>query len=101
MRILIDIPEELYNHTQQYEVGSFNMQNAAKLFSAIKKGELVSKDQSNAVSNNEEGEWIKEEMDSFLDRFRYRCSCCNDWQTYGRTKYCPFCGKKMKKDAES
>lgn len=41
--------------------------------------------------------WIKE---PYGGRFRtaywrYRCPECNNWQTYGETPYCPFCGAKM------
>jgi len=38
MKIVIDIPEEIYNHTQEYEVGGFNQENDTKLFIAIKNG---------------------------------------------------------------
>ena len=38
MKIVIDIPEEIYNHTQEYEVGGFNQENDTKLFMAIKNG---------------------------------------------------------------
>lgn len=31
---------------------------------------------------------------------RYRCSKCGDWQTYGKTKYCPNCGKLMAEEAK-
>ena len=26
---------------------------------------------------------------------RYQCSACGNWQTYGRTRHCPNCGKPM------
>lgn len=38
IELVIKIPEELYNHTQEYEVGGFNQENDAKLFMAIKNG---------------------------------------------------------------
>lgn len=38
MQIVIDIPEEIYSHTQEYEVGGFNQENDTKLFIAIKNG---------------------------------------------------------------
>lgn len=38
MKIVIDIPEEVYSHTQEYEVGGFNQENDTKLFIAIKNG---------------------------------------------------------------
>ena len=40
-KVLIDIPEEIYNHTQEYEVGGFNQENDTKLFMAIKNGILL------------------------------------------------------------
>jgi hypothetical protein len=40
-KVLIDIPEEIYNHTQKYEVGGFNPENDTKLFMAIKNGILL------------------------------------------------------------
>lgn len=36
MKLVIDIPDEIYNHTQVYEVGGFNQENDMKLFNAIK-----------------------------------------------------------------
>ena len=44
------------------------------------------------------GEW-KEVNDPTEDVFfqkKFYCSECGDWQTYGKTKYCPRCGAKMK-----
>ena len=38
MQIVIDIPEEMYKHTQEYESGGFNQENDGKLFMAIKNG---------------------------------------------------------------
>lgn len=38
MEIVIKIPEEIYSHTQEYEVGVFNQENDTKLFMAIKNG---------------------------------------------------------------
>lgn len=31
MKLVIDIPEAIYNHTQEYEVGGFNQENDTKL----------------------------------------------------------------------
>lgn len=28
------------------------------------------------------------------------CSACGNWQTYGKTKYCPNCGKPMWRRSE-
>ena len=29
------------------------------------------------------------------DKVRFYCSECGEWQTYGKTKYCPDCGARM------
>ena len=45
-----------------------------------------------------EGEW-SEEYDPNDDPFfrrKYRCSACEEWNTYGFSKYCPNCGAKMR-----
>ena len=34
-----------------------------------------------------------------LFRRRFYCSACGDWQSYGKTTYCPYCGARM--DEES
>jgi len=31
---------------------------------------------------------------------RYKCPICGDWQTYGKTKNCPNCGKPMAEEAK-
>lgn len=31
-------------------------------------------------------------------RKRFYCTACEDWQTWGETKYCPNCGAKMDLD---
>ena len=33
----------------------------------------------------------------YIFRKRFYCSVCGDWQTYGKTEYCPFCGASMEK----
>lgn len=38
MKIIIDIPEGIYKHTQEYEIGGFSQENDAKIFTAIKHG---------------------------------------------------------------
>ena len=50
------------------------------------------------IEERKEGEWIEEydeEASMFLKR-RWRCTACNNWQTYGRPKFCPHCGARMK-----
>ena len=36
IELVIKVSEEIYNHTQEYEVGGFNQENDTKLFMAIK-----------------------------------------------------------------
>lgn len=45
-----------------------------------------------------EGEWRFEIDDTAWMFFKKRwvCSECGEWQTYGETPYCPYCGTKMK-----
>lgn len=38
MQMVIDIPEDIYNHTQAYEIGGFNQENDARVFDLIKHG---------------------------------------------------------------
>ena len=38
MRLIIDIPKDIYNHTQAYEIGGFNQENDARVFNLIKHG---------------------------------------------------------------
>ena len=43
------------------------------------------------------GVWSEEydPNDDPLFRRKYRCSACDDWNTYGFTRYCPNCGAWM------
>ena len=43
------------------------------------------------------GEWkeVYDEEDDPLFRHKFYCSACGDWQTYGKTEYCPNCGAEM------
>lgn len=36
-----------------------------------------------------------------LFRNRFECSACGEWQTYGKTKRCPNCGKIMQEPPEA
>ena len=43
------------------------------------------------------GRWedeFKEDAEAFV-KHRYVCTVCGNWQTYGKTAYCPNCGAKM------
>ena len=48
------------------------------------------------------GHW-REDIDNNRrwDRVRFYCSECGQWQTYGKTDYCPDCGAKMVEPQES
>lgn len=47
---------------------------------------------------HEMGHWIIDRDDNRTwDRVRFICSACGEWQTYGKTKYCPECGAKMER----
>lgn len=53
------------------------------------------------------GTWIEkkvedDEHDPYrLFKRRFYCSECGEWQTYGMTSYCPFCGKPMRNGDEA
>ena len=34
------------------------------------------------------------------DRVRFYCSECGNWQTYGKTDFCPNCGADMRAESE-
>ena len=53
MQIVIDIPEEIYNHTQEYEVGGFNQENDTKLFMAIKNSTPLPKEHGRLIDADE------------------------------------------------
>ena len=42
------------------------------------------------------GEWIENKDDPFPYHKKWVCSICNQWQTYGRTDFCPKCGADMR-----
>ena len=49
----------------------------------------------------EPAEWIVNTDESHRwDRVRFYCSACNGWNTYGRSKHCPNCGRRMRKGEE-
>ena len=43
IELVIKIDEEIYQHTREYEVGGFNIENDTKLFIAIKNGKPLPK----------------------------------------------------------
>lgn len=43
------------------------------------------------------GRWedeFKEDAEAFM-KYRHVCTVCGNWQTYGKTAYCPNCGASM------
>lgn len=52
----------------------------------------------NVPATEKTGHWTEKynETDEPLFRRRWYCSECGEWQTYGRPKYCPMCGARMK-----
>ena len=47
----------------------------------------------------EPAEWIVDTDDTRRwDRVRFYCSSCNSWNTYGKSKYCPNCGRRMQSE---
>ena len=51
------------------------------------------------IEKEEPAEWIVDTDDSRRwDRVRFYCSACNGWNTYGKSKYCPDCGRRMQRE---
>lgn len=46
------------------------------------------------------GEWEERfvECDNPFFRRRFYCSACGDWNTHGKSRYCPHCGAKMRRE---
>ena len=53
---------------------------------------------ADSLRSQKEGEWEEREVTDYYPggRIRYYCTACGDWNTYGKSKYCPSCGAKMK-----
>lgn len=54
-----------------------------------------------AVAPVKHGHWEERIVESEDDpcglfRRRWYCSSCGEWQTYGKTDYCPMCGADMR-----
>ena len=49
------------------------------------------------------GKWEKRTVPDSNPFFvtRYYCTACEDWNTYGESKFCPNCGAKMAKSKQS
>ena len=50
-----------------------------------------------AVVEPKTGTWIEMDDENAVPFMspKYYCSCCEDWNTYGPSDYCPNCGAKM------
>ena len=49
------------------------------------------------VRENVHGHWEEkyDENDDAWCRRKFYCSACGDWNTYGKSKFCPNCGAVM------
>ncbi len=49
------------------------------------------------------GEWTEEyiEEEDPLFRRRWLCSACGDWNSHGKTPFCPYCGADMRERKET
>lgn len=60
----------------------------------------MTKDEFEAKSKDllRPGEWTEVYLDDGYLLMKRRCYCgdCGDWNTYGMTPYCPYCGKEKK-----
>lgn len=86
--LLLD-KDEVRNILQRmYDKGYHDGVEAYKAMMEIEKEE-----------KEEPTEWIVDTDDNRRwDRVRYYCSACNDWNTYGKSKYCPNCGRRMQSE---
>ena len=52
------------------------------------------------VRENVHGHWEEkyDDNDDAWCRRKFYCSVCGDWNTYGKTKFCPYCGAVMDED---
>lgn len=43
------------------------------------------------------GKWVEDynEQEPAGFKLRWRCTACDNWQTYGQTFFCPYCGARM------
>lgn len=55
IELLIKVPEEIYKHTQEYEIGGFNAENDSRLFMAIKNGVVLPKGHKDIVDISLDG----------------------------------------------
>lgn len=55
--------------------------------------------EKNLVEKKEE-EWkeVWDENEPIFFRRKFYCSACGDYNTYGKSDYCPNCGAKMKRE---
>ena len=83
---------------------SKHMDDIAKLLNTIYETQVNNIKALPSVTPQEPktGQW-REDIDNNRrwDRVRFYCSECGDWQTYGKSHYCPNCGAKMVEPQES
>lgn len=59
--------------------------------------ELVNGVPSADVAPIRYGKWVEDynEQEPAGFKLRWRCTECDNWQTYGQTFFCPYCGARM------
>ena len=80
MKLIIEIDKEQYKEAMR---GHFIID---VFETAVKNGI--------PLSEKKEGYWIREKT-PYGYAHTYCCSECGNWQSYGRTPFCPNCGAKM------
>ena len=89
MKLLIDIPEHIYEHAKE---GTEDSRDEGEAMRAIANG-----------SQQRTGQWLKTRLDDEPDKicdscgtYCWKCSLCRcDASGWGNFKYCPNCGAKM------
>lgn len=68
MQIIINIDDNIYNHTQEYEEGGFSLENDKKLYQAIKNGILLPKEYGRLIDADELiKKYQNEDNDNYYD----------------------------------
>lgn len=75
MQIVIDIDEEIYSHTQEYEVGGFNRENGTKLFIAIKNGTPLPKGHGRVIDYG----YVVDAIDDWINAEEYNYTNATDY----------------------
>ena len=82
---------------EQIELEKLGYPPSAGYYKAIMKVLQIIDEYKAETEKEEPAEWIVDTDDSRRwDRVRFYCSACGDWNTYGKSKHCPECGRRMK-----